>query len=271
MPTCWCCKSGYAIDDPTDTTDEAALRKALSDFLDAPQCLDESVFGKRGTTTSFKEYLENVIADAIDEIAETAAHLIVDEVLRKGGYACSSIAAYRAYKQATYILRSWTSKRFASLILCGLEYIDCLLCGNCKSCTDGTCGGPQDLHTATNLAAECADSDDGDGSKMKTFVQKREEVQYGSYDVYFPGDLKNSLQKRGGKTKKYFAYAGRPEGIGYFQQAYISAGQWDSNHPIYDRIFDYEDEGDCVNPRIAHIDPTRLPILTPQPHYYQSK
>lgn len=81
MPTC--CKSGYAIDDPTDTTDEAALRKALSDFLDSPQCLDESVFGKRGTTTSLKEYLENVIADAIDEIAETAAHLIVDEVLRK--------------------------------------------------------------------------------------------------------------------------------------------------------------------------------------------
>ncbi|KFY73246.1 hypothetical protein V498_10050, partial [Pseudogymnoascus sp. VKM F-4517 (FW-2822)] len=92
-----CCTSGYVIDDPTDTTDEAALRNALTSFLDAPQCLDESVFGKRGNTdTSRLIYLELMLAKALGETVNAAAQGIVDEVLKSKGYTCSSISKYRA-------------------------------------------------------------------------------------------------------------------------------------------------------------------------------
>jgi hypothetical protein len=71
--------------------------------------------------------------------------------------------------------------------------------------------------------------------------------------------------------EKEFLYAPRSELISYFNQGYTSAGQWHENDPIYDRIFDYEDEGDCFNVRVTRVDPTLLPILLPQPHYFQSK
>lgn len=259
-----CCTSGYVIDDPADTTDEAALRNALTSFLDAPQCLDESVFGKRGNTdTSRLIYLELMLAKALGETVNTAAQGIVDEVLKSKGYTCSSISKYRAYKLGTYVLRSWSNNRLARLILCSAEYIDCLLCGTCRLCADGTCGGLLDPHTSTNLEAECSDSEDGDGSTMKTFVQKREEVQYSSHDI--------SLQKRASRTQNNFPYVGKSGSIKYYEQQYTSGGQWDEYHSVYDRIFDYEDEKDCANPRIAHIDPIRLPILKPQPHFFQSK
>lgn len=271
MPTCY--KSGYLIDDE-DTTDEAALREALTSFLDAPQCLDESVFGKRETTPTTPLrliHLELMLAKELGEKVPTAAQAIIDEVLKAKGYTCSSISKYIEYKLGTYILRSWSNNMLARLILCSAEYIDCLLCGSCRSCADGTCGGPLDPHTSINLVAECADRGDGDGSLMKTFVQKREEAQYSSYDIYSPADLNNSLQKRAGINPNWFLYAGRLGSISYLEQPFTSGGQWDSNHPIYDRIFDYEDEEDCVNPRVAHIDPTRLPIMLPQPHFFQSK
>ncbi|KFY63163.1 hypothetical protein V496_04149 [Pseudogymnoascus sp. VKM F-4515 (FW-2607)] len=259
-----CCTSGYVIDDPTDTTDEAALRNALTSFLDAPQCLDESVFGKRGNTdTSRLIYLELMLAKALGETVNAAAQGIVDEVLKSKGYTCSSISKYRAYKLGTYVLRSWSNNRLARLILCSAEYIDCLLCGTCRLCADGTCGGLLDPHTSTNLEAECSDSEDGDGSTMKTFVQKREEVQYGSHDI--------SLQKRASRTQNNFPYVGKSGSIKYYEQQYTSGGQWDEYHSVYDSIFDYEDEKDCANPIIAHIGPIRLPILKPQPHFFQTE
>lgn len=69
---------------------------------------------------------------------------------------------------------------------------------------------------------------------MKTFVQKREEVQYSSHDI--------SLQKRASRTQNNFPYVGMSGSIKYYEQQYTSAGHWDEDHPVYDRIFDYEDE-----------------------------
>ncbi|KFY86337.1 hypothetical protein V498_07553, partial [Pseudogymnoascus sp. VKM F-4517 (FW-2822)] len=59
--------------------------------------------------------------------------------------------------------------------------------------------------------------------------------------------------------------------IKYYEQQYTSGGQWDEYHSVYDSIFDYEDEKDCANPIIAHIGPIRLPILKPQPHFFQTE
>lgn len=129
--------------------------------------------------TPLQTFIKETIAAAIGNLVETAAAVIVDEVLKSAGYKCSSISAYRVYKQNRYNIRSMSNAIFAKQIMCSADYMDCVLCLSCKQCVDNTCGGPLDPHVSNNLADDCGDSEDGNGDKMKPFVvQKREEIEY---------------------------------------------------------------------------------------------
>ncbi|OBT82397.1 hypothetical protein VE02_09581 [Pseudogymnoascus sp. 03VT05] len=285
-----CCVPGLFTAETVEFPEATAARDVIKTYLHQPSCpnLDDSLLTRslsletiddnssalvaRGSGDSYGDFVSLLtIALTAYQLGQSEmTETVVDEELRAADLA--SVSEVGEWRKTDPRAASWSSEKLAKVYACDPITLTCMIKVNrkCPFCVDGTCMGPNDLyHYPSIICEDEKDYDDGDSTPRQSSVNLLKRHEGDSSAIITLGEIAEREDEQSyhehiergvaaGREQKSFLYVNRDTGvqktIRYYQQPYYHSSTWPLNHASYYRMFDYENEADCADPKVINID-----------------